>query len=186
MRGRIALVVALRALADDAESMYDLVAHALPVLTTALVVPAAAVVGISTAVIELVHGIAVIKAFGQATRQASATAKPWTTTWSPSPAVNGPLLSLSSIAYVSVSPAVMLATSLGGGTLFVAADWVRPVDVLPFVLPGQAITAPLVVVTYAPQAFGQAGQAADRMVELLVTLPLAEPEQPFTAAGHRR
>ncbi|MFE2935844.1 hypothetical protein [Streptomyces sp. NPDC059278] len=80
----------------------------------------------------------------------------------------------------------MLATSLGGGTLFAAADWVRPVDVLPFVLPGQAITAPLVVVTYAPQAFGQAGQAADRMVELLVTLPLAEPEQPFTAAGHRR
>ncbi|MCT2548414.1 hypothetical protein [Streptomyces atratus] len=42
--GRIALGVALQALADDAESMHYLVAHALPDLTTALVVPAAAVV----------------------------------------------------------------------------------------------------------------------------------------------
>ena len=42
--GRIALGVALQALAEDAESMHYLVARALPDLTTALVVPAAAVV----------------------------------------------------------------------------------------------------------------------------------------------
>ncbi|MCX4849508.1 ABC transporter ATP-binding protein [Streptomyces sp. NBC_00893] len=216
-----------KALADDVESMHYLVAHALPDLTTALVVPVAAVVylfaldwrlalvtlvttpvfgvlfrmtgkrggrqherlagavvGINTAVIELVQGIAVIKAFGQrdkAGKRYSKAVEDYMVTFT---AVKGPLLSLSSIAYASVSPAVMLATSLGGGTLFAAAGWMRPVDVLPFVLLGLAITAPLVVVTYAPQAFGQARQAADRVAELLVTPTLAEPEQPLTAAGH--
>ncbi|GAA2332319.1 ATP-binding cassette domain-containing protein [Streptomyces violaceusniger] len=145
---------------------------------------AGAIVGINTAVIEFVQGISVIKAFGQrdkASERFNKAVDDYMTTFT---AVKGPLMSLSSLAYASVSPAAMLAASLGGGTLFVAADWTRPVDILPFVLLGLAISAPLVVVTYAPQALGQARQAADRVAELLATPTLAEPERPLTPSGH--
>ncbi|MEU8872179.1 ABC transporter ATP-binding protein [Streptomyces javensis] len=145
---------------------------------------AGAIVGINTAVIEFVQGISVIKAFGQrdkASERFNKAVDDYMVTFT---AVKGPLMSLSSLAYASVSPVAMLAASLGGGTLFVTADWTRPVDVLPFVLLGLAITAPLVVVTYAPQALGQARQAADRVAELLVTPTLAEPERALTPSGH--
>ncbi|MEV5976601.1 ABC transporter ATP-binding protein [Streptomyces sp. NPDC052114] len=145
---------------------------------------AGAVVGINSAVIELVQGISVIKAFGQRDRAGARFSKAVDDYMVTFTAVKGPLMSLSSLAYASVSPAAMLTASLGGGTLFVAADWMRPVDVLPFVLLGLAVTAPLVVVTYAPQAFGQARQAAERVSELLATPALAEPERPLTASGH--
>ncbi|MFF3822644.1 ABC transporter ATP-binding protein [Streptomyces griseus] len=145
---------------------------------------AGAIVGINTAVIEFVQGISVIKAFGQRDRAGGRFSKAVDDYMATFTAVKGPLMSISSLAYASVSPAAMLAASLGGGTVFVAADWTRPVDVLPFVLLGLAITAPLVVVTYAPQAFGQARQAADRVAELLVTPTLAEAEQPLSADGH--
>ncbi|MFD5749860.1 ABC transporter ATP-binding protein [Streptomyces sp. NPDC127033] len=144
-----------------------------------------AIVGVNTAVIEFVQGIAVIKTFGQRDRawgRYTGAVDDYMATLSD---VKGPILRLSSIAYALVCPATMLLASLSGGTLFVAADWARPVDVLPFVLLGLAITAPLVVVTYAPQALGQARQAAARVTELLNTPVLPEPEVPRRPSGHR-
>ncbi|MFD5641740.1 ABC transporter ATP-binding protein, partial [Streptomyces anulatus] len=144
-----------------------------------------AIVGVNTAVIEFVQGITVIKAFGQRGRadvRYTAAVDDYMATLS---AVKGPILRLSSIAYALVSPATMLLASLGGGTLFVALGWTRPVEVLPFVLLGLAITAPLVVVTYAPQAVNQARQAAVRVTELLNTPVLAEPERPALPSGNR-
>ncbi len=144
-----------------------------------------AIVGVNTAVIEFVQGITVIKAFGQRGRadvRYTAAVDDYMATLS---AVKGPILRLSSIAYALVSPATMLLASLGGGTLFVAMGWTRPVEVLPFVLLGLAITAPLVVVTYAPQAVDQARQAAVRVAELLNTPVLAEPERQALPSGNR-
>ncbi|MFE2940725.1 ABC transporter ATP-binding protein [Streptomyces sp. NPDC059255] len=144
-----------------------------------------AIVGVNTAVIEFVQGIAVIKTFGQRDRawgRYTGAVDDYMATLSD---VKGPILRLSSIAYALVCPATMLLASLSGGTLFVAAGWARPVDVLPFVLLGLAITAPLVVVTYAPQALGQARQAAARVTELLNTPVLPEPEVPRRPSGHR-
>ncbi|MEV7870644.1 ABC transporter ATP-binding protein [Streptomyces sp. NPDC088124] len=144
-----------------------------------------AIVGVNTAVIEFVQGIAVIKAFGQRDRawgRYTGAVDAYMATLSD---VKGPILRLSSIAYALVCPATMLLASLSGGTLFVAAGWARPVDVLPFVLLGLAITAPLVVVTYAPQALGQARQAAARVTDLLNTPVLPEPEAPRRPSGHR-
>ncbi|MFI1012560.1 ABC transporter ATP-binding protein [Streptomyces sp. NPDC020965] len=143
-----------------------------------------AIVGVNTAVVEFVQGITVIKAFGQRDRANARYTRAVDEYMETLAAVKGPILRLSSIAYASICPAAILLASLSGGTAFVAAGWVRPVEVLPFVLLGLAITAPLVVVTYAPQALGQARQAAARVTELLNTPTLPEPERPRQASGH--
>ncbi len=146
---------------------------------------AGAVTGLNAAVVEFVQGISVIKAFGRrdkADRRFTEAVDVYMDTFT---AVKGPILRLSSLAYASVSPAAMLLASLSGGTAFVAAGWTRPVDVLPFVLLGLAVTAPLAIVTYAPQAWGRARQAAGRVTSLLATPVLSEPDRPMTASGHR-
>jgi ATP-binding cassette, subfamily B, bacterial IrtA/YbtP len=146
---------------------------------------AGAVLAVNAAVVEFVQGISVIKAFGRrdkAGRRYTEAVDAYMDTFT---AVKRPVLRLSSAAYASISPAAMLLASLGGGTAFVALGWTRPVDVLPFVLLGLAVTAPLAIVTYAPQAWGRAQQAADRIADLLATPVLAEPERPLTASGRR-
>ncbi|MFH0245582.1 ABC transporter ATP-binding protein [Streptomyces sp. HK10] len=146
---------------------------------------AAAIVGVNAAVIEFVQGISVIKAFGQRDRADERFTKAVDEYMATFTAVKGPILRLSSLSYASVSPAAMLTASLCGGTAFAAAGWVRPVDVLPFVLLGLAVTAPLSIVTYAPQAFSRARQAADRIAELLAAPVLTEPEHPLAPSGPR-
>lgn len=144
-----------------------------------------AVLAVNAAVVEFVQGISVIKAFGRrdrADRRYTEAVDAYTATFA---AVKGPVLRLSSVAFASVSPAAMLLASLSGATAAVALGWTRPTAVLPFVLLGLAVTAPLAVVTYAPQAWGRARQAADRVAELLAEPGLPRPDRPLTATGHR-
>lgn len=144
-----------------------------------------AIAGVNAAVIEFVQGIAVIKAFGQRDRAGERFTRAVDEYMEVFASVKGPILRLSSLAYAVVSPAAMLMTSTIGGTVFVAAGLMGPLDVLPFVLLGLGLTAPLVIVTYAPQAFSRSQQAADRIAGLLAEQPLPEPERPLLPQGNR-
>ncbi|MFE9748351.1 ABC transporter ATP-binding protein [Saccharothrix saharensis] len=207
-----------KALADDVEAVHYLVAHALPDLTAAVVMPvsallllvafdwrltlatliglpvfavlfvatsrrgsrqgermAGAVAGITRAVVEFVQGIAVIKAFGGRDRADSRFHRAIDDYMVAFSAVKGPILKLSATAYALVSPAAMLLSATAAGTVFVSLGLAEPIDVLPFVLLGLALTAPLVVITYGPQAFAATRSAADRVDEVLAAPELPEP-----------
>jgi ATP-binding cassette, subfamily B, bacterial IrtA/YbtP len=144
-----------------------------------------AVAGVNTAVIEFVQGISVIKSFGQRDRADARFSRAVADYMASFTAVKGPILKLSSAAYAAVSPASMLASATIGGAVFVVLGMARPVDVLAFVLLGLALTAPLVIITYGPQAFARARHAADRIVALLATPELPEPDEPRVPDGHR-
>ncbi|ONI91416.1 hypothetical protein ALI22I_08615 [Saccharothrix sp. ALI-22-I] len=217
-----------KALADDIEAVHYLVAHALPDLTAAVVMPvsallllvvfdwrltlatlvllplfavlfvatgrrgsrqgermAGAVAGITRAVVEFVQGIAVIKAFGGRDRADNRFHRAIDDYMVAFSAVKGPILKLSATAYALVSPAAMLLSATAAGTVFVALGLVRPIDVLPFVLLGLALTAPLVVITYGPQAFAAARAAAERVDEVLATAELPEPPVSGSPADSR-
>ncbi|MGL5910993.1 MAG: ABC transporter ATP-binding protein, partial [Phycicoccus sp.] len=74
---------------------------------------------------------------------------------------------------------------LGSGTVAVVADWVEPVEVLPFALLGLALTAPILTIGYGTQDLRLAREAAGRIHALLDTPILPVPIHPRTAGGHR-
>lgn len=146
---------------------------------------ASAVGGITKAVIEFVQGIAVIKSFGGRSRADNRFHRAVDDYMTAFSAVKGPVLKFSSAAYALVSPAMMLLATTTAGTLFVFWGLVEPIEVLPFVLLGLALTAPLVIITYGPQAFAAARAAASRVEELLATPELPQPAEPRVPDGSR-
>ena len=130
---------------------------------------------INNAVVEFVHGIPVVKAFGASGRAHGSYRE----------AVDGftdaflgfarPLVSARANANALIAPVAVLGVVLAFGTLFTALGWMVPVDVLPFALVAPGISAPLQLLSFNLHALNHATGAAQRVQALLRTPVLEQP-----------
>jgi ATP-binding cassette subfamily B protein IrtA len=136
---------------------------------------AAALGRVNGAVVELVQGIAVVKAFGAAGRPHARYARATAEFADFHDAWVRPIARRSALAELACSPPVMLLTVLCGGAALVEWGSLAPIDVVPFVLLGLGLTAPLLTLGYSAQGFRLAAEAAQRVVALLALSPLPQP-----------
>lgn len=140
---------------------------------------------LNAASVEFVQGIAPVKLYGRAgrahrrfTEAADDYHRVFTTS-------NAPVLRLITLATAAVAPATVLAVVLLGGGGLVAASVVTPVEVLPFVLLGLGLAAPVQTLGQAAHSLRNAGAAAIRIRDLLATPELPEPARPRVPEGGR-
>lgn len=140
---------------------------------------------ISNSVVEFVQGIAVVKAFGageQAHRRFRTATDEFTD------AFLRMVRSLSGIAagmQVALSPPFVLLVVLVGGTALITAGDMVPADLLPFVLLGLGLTAPVAALGHGFDDMQAARRAVGRIREVLGVPPLPEPAHPLSPQGHR-
>ncbi|WP_083999480.1 ABC transporter ATP-binding protein [Actinomadura kijaniata] len=145
----------------------------------------AAMAQIATAAVEFVQGIAVVKAFGGAERAhrrfRTATEEfvgvfaRWARGMSP----------IAAGMQLALSPPFVLLVVLLGGTVLITDGSLAPSDLLPFVLLGLGLTAPVAALGHGFDDLQAARRALDRIREVLAVPPLPEPEHPATPRGHR-
>ncbi len=137
---------------------------------------AAAMAAVNTAVVEFVQGAAALRTFGHgagAHRRFSAAADEYHRVFT---AGNAPILRSVSLSTGFVSPVAMLLVILAGGTLLVEVGQTTPLDVLPFVLLGLGLAAPVQTAGGAAAALYSASSAAGRVRDLLAVPVLSEPD----------
>jgi len=141
---------------------------------------AAALGRVNAAVVELVQGIAVVKAFGRAhDRYTSATEAfaDFHDAWI------APIARRSALGELACSPPVMLLVILVGGTALVRWGGMATLDVVAFALLGLGLTAPLLTLGYSAQGFRLAAEAGTRVAALLAIPELPAPAAPRAVAG---
>ncbi|WP_431963995.1 ABC transporter ATP-binding protein [Nocardia sp. bgisy134] len=128
---------------------------------------------VQQATIEFVDGIQVVRAFGQAGKahrdfqdavdgQADSFDR-WKT----------PMIRLQAVADIMISPVFVMLVIVVAGLAGVGADWLAPLDVLPFLLVGLGLGSALLGLGYGGQALRAAGAAAERLYEVQQSLELA-------------
>lgn len=133
--------------------------------------------------VEFVQGIAVVKAFGQAGRahrkfiDAAEDFADFFLAWSAS------TFRKSAVTEVLMSPPFMLLWVLATGGALVIADWAEPVAVLPFVLLGLSLSAPILALGYSASDIRTANQAASRVGAVLAVPALVQPDEPEQPHG---
>lgn len=145
----------------------------------------AAMARISDAAVEFVQGIAVVKAFGggarahrafhSATEDFTAAFLRW---------VLGLAAPAAALSVVLSAPFVILVILLGG-TALITDGSLAPADLLPFLLLGIGLTAPLDALGHGFDDVQAARLAVGRIREVLAVQPLPEPARPEIAVGHR-
>ncbi|WP_020419934.1 ABC transporter ATP-binding protein [Amycolatopsis sp. ATCC 39116] len=140
---------------------------------------------IASSVVEFVRGIAVVKAFGgseRAHRRFRTATDDFVGTflrW-----VRG----MSGIApgmQLALSPPFVLVVVLIGGAALITSGSLAPADLLPFVLLGLGLTAPVAALGHGFDDLQAAGRAVGRIREVLAVPPLPEPAHPAEPDGHR-
>ena len=139
---------------------------------------------ISSAMVEFVSGIGVVKAFGRVGRahsaylaaadEFSAFYRAWAM----------PLVTVTCLSFTWVSIPVLLLVNLGGGALLIHAGAVTLPQVLATTLIALVLPAALITIASISWSYQLAGAAALRLCEVLDTpvLPAADrPEQPRAA-----
>ncbi|MFF0967050.1 ABC transporter ATP-binding protein [Streptomyces sp. NPDC003703] len=144
----------------------------------------AAVGRISAAAVEFASGIAVFKSFGRGRKaherfvRATEGFADFFSGWVRS------TLAASTAAILVVTPAVVLLLLVVPGAVFVTHGWMTGAELVPFLLLGPAVAAPLGVVGPRVQQI-RAGQAAALRVTALLDAPtLPEPVTPALPEGH--
>jgi len=131
---------------------------------------------VTSAGIEFMQGIAVVKTFGQSGRAhrrfLDATTAFIDFFWG---MVMGTRRTTAA-GDVVLAPIASLVVVLGGGALFAQLGWIEPVTIIPFALLGLGLTGPLFAMWYALTSVQQAQSAAVRVQELLDTPVLDESE----------
>lgn len=125
--------------------------------------------------VEFVHGIAVVKAFGQLGRAHSRFRR---TAEEFGDFFHGWVRSTSRanlLVELGTSPVTTLVVVLAAGTAMVDAGRLAVVDVLPFLLLGLGLGAPVATLSFGMQKLREAGQAAERLTGVLATPPLPVP-----------
>ncbi|RZS29663.1 ATP-binding cassette subfamily B protein [Herbihabitans rhizosphaerae] len=141
---------------------------------------------ISNSVVEFVQGIAVVKAFGggeRAHRRFRTAVDDFVTIFYRM--VRG-LSGVAAGMQVALSPPFVLLVVLIGGAALITTGGLPPADLLPFLLLGLGLTAP--VAALAGHVFDDmqaAGRAVGRIRDVLGVPPLPEPEHPVAPRGHR-
>jgi ATP-binding cassette subfamily B protein len=140
---------------------------------------------IAHSVVEFVQGIAVFKAFGgagRAHRRFLAAADDFVDTfhrW-----VHG-LARVAAAMQLVLSPPFVLLTVLCGGAALITSGSLDPADLLPFLLLGLGLTAPVAALGHGFDEMQAARRAVGRIREVLQVRPLPEPAHPVAPQGHR-
>ncbi|MET8864769.1 ABC transporter ATP-binding protein [Nonomuraea sp. NPDC004580] len=140
---------------------------------------------IAGSVVEFVQGIAVVKAFGGSGRAHRAflvavddfiaTFVRW---------VRGMSLVAAGMQ-LALSPPFVLLVVLTGGAALISGGGLAPADLLPFLLLGLGLTAPVAALGHGFDDLTAAGRALGRIKDVLAVRPLPEPATPVTPHGHR-
>ncbi|MFE0337357.1 ABC transporter ATP-binding protein [Streptomyces sp. NPDC058955] len=140
---------------------------------------------ISTSVVEFVQGIAVVKTFGgsgRAHRTFQTSADDFVDTfrrW-----VNG-ISRIAAGMQLALSPPFVLLVVLIGGTVRITGGGLAPADLLPFLLLGLGLTAPVAALGHGFDEMQAAGRAVGRIREVLEVESLPESPHPRIPQGHR-
>ncbi|GAB3482431.1 ABC transporter ATP-binding protein [Amycolatopsis cihanbeyliensis] len=140
---------------------------------------------ISSSVVEFVQGISVVKAFGgagRAHRRFRAAADDFVGTF------NRWVRGVSGIAagmQLVLSPPFVLLVVLTGGAVLVTTGGMAPADLLPFLLLGLGLTAPVAALGHGFDDLQAARRAVGRIRDVLAVPPLPEPAYPVAPQGHR-
>ncbi|MEU7137854.1 ABC transporter ATP-binding protein [Nocardia sp. NPDC046473] len=140
---------------------------------------------IASSVVEFVQGISVVKAFGGSGRAHSkfrTAADDFVDTfvhW---------VRAVSAIAagmQLALSPPFVLLVVLIGGTTLITNGSMAPADLLPFLLLGLGLTAPVAALGHGFDDLQAAGRAVGRIKDVLAVTSLPEATHPVAAQGHR-
>ncbi|MBG0814618.1 ABC transporter ATP-binding protein [Planomonospora sp. ID82291] len=141
---------------------------------------------IADSVVEFVQGISVVKAFGGSGR---AHRRFRTATDDFVGIYHRFVRGLSVIAagmQLVLSPPFVLLVVLIGGTALIAAGGLPPADLLPFLLLGLGLTAPVAaLIAHGLDDLQAARRAIGRIRDVLEVAPLPEPAHPIAPQGHR-
>ncbi|MGR4878301.1 ABC transporter ATP-binding protein [Streptomyces sp. LARHCF249] len=140
---------------------------------------------ISSSVVEFVQGIAVVKAFGgsgRAHRRFRTATDEFVTIFYRM--VRG-LAGIAAGMQLVLSPPFVLLAVLIGGTALITTDGLAPADLLPFLLLGLGLTAPVAALGHGFDDMQAAGRAVGRIRDVLAVRPLPEPDHPVAPRGHR-
>ncbi len=140
---------------------------------------------IADSVVEFVQGIAVVKAFGgarQAHRTFRAAADEFVDVfvrW-----VRG-VSAVAAGMQLALSPPFVLLVVLTGGTALITNGGLAPADLLPFLLLGLGLTAPVAALGHGFDELQAARRAVGRIRDVLAVPELPEPARPTAPRGHR-
>ncbi|MFI6292950.1 ABC transporter ATP-binding protein [Nonomuraea sp. NPDC050790] len=140
---------------------------------------------ITSSVVEFVQGIAVVKAFGgsgRAHRRFVTAVDEFVDIFSR--LVYG-ISGIGAAMQVVLSPPFVLLVVLVGGTVLITSGGLAPADLLPFLLLGLGLTAPVAALGHGFDEMQAAGRAVGRIKDVLAVPPLPEPLHPVTPRGHR-
>jgi ATP-binding cassette, subfamily B, bacterial IrtA/YbtP len=140
---------------------------------------------ISNSVVEFVQGISVVKAFGggeRAHRRFRTAADDFTATFTRW--VRG-VSGIAAGMQLALSPPFVLLVVLTGGTALIAGGGLAPADLLPFLLLGLGLTAPVAALGHGFDELAAARRAVGRIREVLGEPSLPEPARPVPPRGHR-
>ncbi|WP_078898654.1 MFS transporter [Streptomyces sp. CNQ-509] len=140
---------------------------------------------ISSASVEFAQGIAEVKAFGggeRAHRAFRTAADDFADTFTRM--VHG-LSPIGAGMQVALSPPFVLLVVLVGGTSMITSGALAPADLLPFLLLGLGLTAPVAALGHGFDDLQGARRAVGRIRDVLDVDPLPQPARPRTPRGHR-
>ncbi|WP_422773794.1 ABC transporter ATP-binding protein [Plantactinospora sp. WMMC1484] len=140
---------------------------------------------LASSVVEFVQGISVVKAFGGAGRAhrtfltAADDFVDIFTRW-----VRG-VSAVAAGMQLALSPPFVLLVVLVGGTVRITSGGMAPADLLPFLLLGLGLTAPVAALGHGFDDMQAAGRAVGRIREVLEVDALPEPARPATPRDNR-
>ncbi len=140
---------------------------------------------IADTAVEFVQGIAVVKAFGggdRAHRRFRTAVDDFAETfvrW-----VRG-ISPIAAGMQLALSPPFVLLVVLTGGAALIAGGSLTAADLLPFLLLGLGLTAPVAALGHGFDDLQAAGRAVGRIRDVLDVEPLPEPAHPVAPRGHR-
>ncbi|MFD1931240.1 ABC transporter ATP-binding protein [Nonomuraea mangrovi] len=140
---------------------------------------------IAGSIVEFVQGISVVKAFGGSGR---AHHRFRTATDDFVAVFYRMVRGLSGIAagmQLAVSPPFVLLVVLIGGAALITTGGMAPADLLPFLLLGLGLTAPIAALGHGFDDMQAAGRAVGRIRDVLAVQSLPEPAHPVAPQGHR-
>ncbi|MYW00909.1 ABC transporter ATP-binding protein [Streptomyces sp. SID3343] len=140
---------------------------------------------IASSVVEFVQGISVIKAFGgagRAHRTFLTAVDDFTGAFLRM--VRG-LAGVAAAMQVALSPPFVLLVVLSGGTTLITNGSMAAADLLPFLLLGLGLTAPVAALGHGFDDMQAARRAVGRIRDVLAVPSLPEPALPVAAHGHR-
>lgn len=140
---------------------------------------------IASSVVEFVQGISVVKAFGGSERahhKFRTAVDDFVSTflrW-----VRG-ISGIAAGMQVALSPPFVLLVVLTGGAALITTGGMAPADLLPFLLLGLGLTAPVAALGHGFDDVQAARRAVVRIREVLDEPALPEPARPVAPQGHR-